>query len=213
MALVPSCRLTVQSLHILPTNAKIYMLLLMMMMMISTSASFVASAGSSQAACAANSRAADIRCGPRVRIISVGKAARDEPWVSTAIEVFTTRMRGTLDVECAFVKDDAALTAAVSKCAGGGGDGGSVIILDERGAMTTSTHFAERLYSGLEQGGSRLNFFVGGAEGLPMELKADRSRLLSLSSLTFPHQVARLLLVEQIYRATEIRKGSGYHKD
>ena len=57
------------------------------------------------------------------------------------------------------------------------------------------------------------SFFIGGADGLPAELKADRSRLLSLSKLTFTHQMARLLLVEQIYRATEIRKGSGYHKD
>ena len=176
-------------------------------------ASFIASSAvSSHAGCAANSRA-DIRCGPRVRIVSVGKAARDEPWVSAAIDVFTTRMRGTLDVECTFVKDDAALSAYVNKCAGSGGSDGSVIILDERGAMATSTQFADRLYSGLEEGGSRLSFFIGGAEGLPKELKADRRRLLSLSSLTFPHQVARLLLVEQIYRATEIRKGSGYHKD
>lgn len=54
------------------------------------------------------------------------------------------------------------------------------------------------------------------AEGLPSELKdgtiKDKHILLSLSELTFTHQFARLVLIEQIYRATEIRKGSGYHK-
>lgn len=54
---------------------------------------------------------------------------------------------------------------------------------------------------------------IAQAEGLPPELKQDRSRLVSLGRLTLTHQMARLILIEQIYRATEIRKGSGYHKD
>ena len=63
----------------------------------------------------------------------------------------------------------------------------------------------------MERGGSRLSFIIGGAEGLPAEVRADAT-LVSLSRLTFTHQMARLVLAEQIYRATEIRKGSGYHK-
>ena len=60
-------------------------------------------------------------------------------------------------------------------------------------------------------------FVIGGAEGLPSELKETRSgrprpTLISLSAMTFTHQFARMLLIEQIYRASEIRKGSGYHK-
>jgi len=71
-------------------------------------------------------------------------------------------------------------------------------------------------------GGSRLSFVIGGAEGLPMELKqqsgggssgSSSSGLLSLSKMTFTHQFARVVLAEQVYRAMEIRKGSSYHKE
>lgn len=153
----------------------------------------------------AAARAGSVRCGPRVKIVSVGKTK--ETWLADAIELYTTRLRPVLEVECEWVKSDAALLAAVERCSE------PALILDERGPQCTSVELGERLYSGLEEGGSRLSFFIGGAEGLPPELKADRRRLLSLSKLTFTHQMARLLLVEQIYRATEIRKGSGYHKD
>lgn len=130
--------------------------------------------------------------------------------MGAAIDLYETRLRGVLDLEFNWVRDDAALVAAVQKVP----STESIIVLDERGKTCTSVQFADRLFSGLEEGGSRLSFFIGGAEGLPPSLKAEkRERLLSLSSLTFTHQMARLLLVEQIYRATEIRKGSGYHKD
>jgi 23S rRNA (pseudouridine1915-N3)-methyltransferase len=63
-------------------------------------------------------------------------------------------------------------------------------------------------------GGSRLAFVIGGAEGLPASIKGSRQyEFWSLSKLTFTHQWARVLLTEQLYRATEIRKGSGYHKE
>jgi 23S rRNA (pseudouridine1915-N3)-methyltransferase len=70
------------------------------------------------------------------------------------------------------------------------------------------------MYQWLDRGGSRLSFIIGGAEGLPSELKSNRhcSTMISLSALTFTHQFARILLAEQIYRASEIRKGSAYHK-
>ena len=67
------------------------------------------------------------------------------------------------------------------------------------------------LFDGLDAGGSRMHVAIGPAEGFSDELRRS-STLLSLSKLTFPHQVARVLLAEQIYRAAEIRRGSGYHK-
>ena len=155
---------------------------------------------------AAPSRAAAVRCGPRVTIYSVGKTK--EAWLQTAIELYTTRLRSVVDIDCVWVRDDAALEAQVSRA-----DSAGCIILDERGPQCTSVEFTSRFFDALEAGGSRVTFFIGGADGLPPALKADPGRLLSLSRLTFTHQMARLLLIEQIYRATEIRRGSGYHKD
>jgi 23S rRNA (pseudouridine1915-N3)-methyltransferase len=130
-------------------------------------------------------RVAGVRCGPRVRIVSVGKTK--EAWLTTAIDTYISRLRGVLEIECVWVRDDAALLSAVEKCRGE-----AAIVLDERGRTCTSVQFGERLYEGLEEGGSRLSFFIGGAEGLPAPLKAERrERLLSLSSLTFTHQMAR----------------------
>lgn len=75
------------------------------------------------------------------------------------------------------------------------------------------SHFLRSLsLLSLPTGGSRLVFVIGGAEGLPPSLKKSKE-LWSLSKLTFTHQWARVLLTEQIYRATEIKKGSGYHKE
>lgn len=101
---------------------------------------------------------------------------------------------------------------------------GPLLCLDERGSKLDSVAFSSELFTTLERGGSRATFVIGGAEGLPSAVRAaaasDAARggsggplsLLSLSPLTFTHQMARVLLAEQIYRASEIRRGSKYHK-
>ncbi len=95
--------------------------------------------------------------------------------------------------------------------------GHTVILLDPKGKSCTSEVFSVDLYRWLDVGGSRVAFVIGGADGLPLELKmhVDRKESskvpflpsISLSALTFTHQFARVLLVEQCYRAAEIRKG------
>lgn len=86
-----------------------------------------------------------------------------------------------------------------------------VWVLDERGKQLSSPALAERINVMQYQGIQRLVFVIGGAYGLDDELRARADMLWSLSELVFPHQIVRLLLAEQLYRATEINRGSGYH--
>lgn len=84
--------------------------------------------------------------------------------------------------------------------------------LDENGKQFDSIQFSKTLYDGFEDGGAHVSFIIGGFAGLPQEIR-DNFPLISLSQMTWTHQMARLLLIEQIYRAYEIRKGSNYHKE
>lgn len=86
-----------------------------------------------------------------------------------------------------------------------------VWLLDERGKQLTSPALAAQINVLQYQGVQRLVFVIGGAYGVSDELRNRANFVWSLSELVFPHQIVRLLLTEQLYRATEINRGSGYH--
>jgi len=83
------------------------------------------------------------------------------------------------------------------------------VYLDPTGRATSSQAFST-LFSKAEMAGNDLVFLVGGADGLPAAWKADAHLLLSLSAMTFPHELARAMLAEQIYRAWAILRGHPY---
>jgi 23S rRNA (pseudouridine1915-N3)-methyltransferase len=87
---------------------------------------------------------------------------------------------------------------------------GEVWVLDERGATMTSEHFAETL-AAERDGGTAITFVIGGAYGFTDAVRDRADRLLSLSLMTLPHELCRILFLEQLYRAVEIGKGSEYH--
>jgi 23S rRNA (pseudouridine1915-N3)-methyltransferase len=88
----------------------------------------------------------------------------------------------------------------------------SAILLDPNGRLYKSEQFSEFLFQKIEEGGSRVAFVIGGPEGLPQTITKSGYSLLSLSPMTFTHQMTRLLLLEQIYRGVQIREGRPYHK-
>ena len=85
------------------------------------------------------------------------------------------------------------------------------MVLDERGKAIGSTDFGAKLRAWRDQGGRQVAFVVGGAYGLSDDVRKRADLLLSLSAMTFPHQLVRVILAEQIYRALMILNGKPYH--
>jgi 23S rRNA (pseudouridine1915-N3)-methyltransferase len=103
------------------------------------------------------------------------------------------------EVERLAVKHEGRLSASVPR-------GAKLIMLDERGVDLTTAQFAQLL-------AAPAVFVIGGAEGLSVATKADADKLLRLSSLTLPHALAQVVLLEQIYRAATFLTGHPYHRD
>jgi 23S rRNA (pseudouridine1915-N3)-methyltransferase len=85
------------------------------------------------------------------------------------------------------------------------------VVLDERGQPVTTAELAGMLRH-WRQDDRSVAFVIGGADGLDPGLKAKADRLLALSALTLPHALARLLLLEQLYRAASLLQGHPYHR-
>ncbi|MEZ4599793.1 MAG: 23S rRNA (pseudouridine(1915)-N(3))-methyltransferase RlmH [Syntrophotaleaceae bacterium] len=89
--------------------------------------------------------------------------------------------------------------------------GAFVILLDERGESLTSEELAAELGKHMVEGTGDLVFVIGGAYGVSGEVKQAANRRLSLSAMTFTHQMARLFLLEQLYRGFSILRNEPYH--
>jgi 23S rRNA (pseudouridine1915-N3)-methyltransferase len=138
----------------------------------------------------------------RIKLLSVGKTK--ESWLEEAVADYVKRLSSQVAFEFIWVKDDEQLEQKISKEP-------RVILLDPQGVSLTSEEFSEFLFKEIEKGNSRISIVIGGPEGLSDDLR-KQFPLVSLSKMTFTHQITRLIILEQIYRAFEIARGSQYHK-
>lgn len=138
----------------------------------------------------------------KLKIITIGKTKED--WLDQALNEYIKRLRPILSIEFRIVKSNEQLLTSVQK-------ENLCICLDPKGVKFTSEAFASYLETKFIEGKSQLSIVIGGAEGLPEELK-KHPHLVSFSDMTMTHQLVRLMLIEQVYRAFEILKGSKYHK-
>ncbi len=139
----------------------------------------------------------------RCRILAVGKVRKD--WVKDGISLYLKRLPGLTITE---LRDSTPEKEAEAIRQALRADELPVILM-EQGKTLDSVAFSERLSA---FGAQRLAFVIGGADGITPSLKASAAWQLSLSPMTFPHELARLLLLEQLFRAQAIRSGSPYHR-
>ncbi|MBI3508279.1 MAG: 23S rRNA (pseudouridine(1915)-N(3))-methyltransferase RlmH [Chlamydiia bacterium] len=136
----------------------------------------------------------------KAKILSQGRTK--EQWLLEALAEYEKRLSAHLHIE--WVLTDALEEACLKEK--------HLIALDVQGDLVSSEALSRKLASLWVQAGSRLSFVIGEAEGLSDNILRHAMWRWSLSRLTFTHQMTRLILVEQLYRALEIQKGSKYHK-
>lgn len=142
-----------------------------------------------------------------LRIFAVGKM-KDKRLLGL-LDDYLRRCRPMAPVEILEIKDsspDREDREMATRIAGTGGTG-MLVAMDEKGEDLTSEEFAKLL----EEQGS-ISFVIGGADGLGPEIRRLAKRTLRLSSMTFTHEMARMLLAEQIYRGLSILRGKPYHR-
>lgn len=150
----------------------------------------------------------------KILFISVGK--NHDPLMREAIESFSLRVSRYVSCEWKCIdsskkegesgkKEEADLITKQYK------DGDFVVALDERGSHLSSPDFAHFFDTHLQSGSKRIVFIIGGSYGLHESIISLAQKTVSFSKMTFPHNLVRLILVEQVYRAFSILKGEKYH--
>ena len=91
--------------------------------------------------------------------------------------------------------------------------GDYVVALDEKGKDLTTVAFSKMVDAQLNESAKRMVFVIGGAYGLDDSLKKQANAIVRLGSLTLPHEIARLVIAEQLYRATNFLSGGKYHHE
>lgn len=152
----------------------------------------------------------------KLRLVAIG--SRPPAWVSAGFEAYARRLPREMPLELVEIASVARrnLPAARVREAEGArllaqtGSRDWVVALDERGRARTTTELAERLDDWRMQGRD-VAFLIGGADGLDAACLERADETLSLSPMTMPHALVRVLLAEQLYRAWTVLSGHPYH--
>lgn len=157
-----------------------------------------------------------------MQLTIIGPGRVREKWLSDGIAEFIKRLSryasvqivevpdlpDSLPVDRVLVEEGEMILKALAKTR----TQATVVALDLSGKQCDSVQFATRLTDWLDRGGSEVVFLIGGSNGLHPSVLAKAQERLSLSGMTFTHQMTRLILLEQCYRAFRIRSGEPYHK-
>jgi 23S rRNA (pseudouridine1915-N3)-methyltransferase len=151
----------------------------------------------------------------RIVIVAVGRLRRGP--AQELIDTYKTRMSWPLELK--EVQEKRASPPAGLKAAEASlllqalPESGPVIALDERGDDLSSNAFAELLSLWRDNGESTCGFAIGGADGLDESVRKRATKVVRFGRQTWPHMLARVMLVEQLYRAQQILAGHPYHRE
>lgn len=146
----------------------------------------------------------------KIELIAVGRIRK--PFTEAEAH-YLKLLKPLMPVELSELKDDRALARRVASGQAGGGsrpDPGTLVAMDPDGREMTSERWADWLEERRHEG-RRLTFLIGGPEGLPGELSGQADHRLSFGPQTLAHQLARIVLLEQLFRASKILAGQKYH--
>lgn len=144
----------------------------------------------------------------RIHLLTIGQPKT--PWIVDGCDLYISRLEHACDVERIVLqadtpqKEEERMLKSLEKVRG------VVVLLDERGKKLTSKAFAEWVGKRRDTG-EEITFVLGGAYGIGAKVKAAYPQSIALSDMTFPHELCQIVFLEQLYRAHEILKGSGYH--
>jgi 23S rRNA (pseudouridine1915-N3)-methyltransferase len=142
----------------------------------------------------------------KIRLVMLGKTRRPE--IRALVDDYIQRIRHYAEVEINELRDESPASLKKLKI----DPAAVVVLLDAAGKQFTSQTFARWLGDLRDRGVRELCFYCGAAEGFPAELSRGKAQRISLSTLTMPHEFARAVLAEQIYRAFAIVAGHPYPK-
>lgn len=153
----------------------------------------------------------------QIEIIVVGKIKSN--WIQEGVEHYVKLLSKYADVKVTVLKEADSSSLAVAQVLATEAERirkaiqprNYVLLLDAAGRQFDSENFS-RLIQQVKFGTSQIQLIVGGAFGLSDDLKQEYSQHISLSQMTFPHELTAVILLEQLYRACSIEAGSKYHK-
>ena len=150
-----------------------------------------------------------------IKIITVGSIK--EKYLKDAIEEYQKRLKKYTDLEIVEIKDEGLLPAKqamekeAEKINKHINEKEYIITLEIEGKQFTSEEFSKKIED-IQMINSNITFIIGGSYGIDQSIKEKAKMHLSFSKMTFPHQLFRVLLLEQIYRAFKIMNNESYHK-
>jgi len=146
----------------------------------------------------------------KITVLCVGKIK--EKYMVSAIDDYEKRLSHYCKIEIIEVNEEYTIEKEAASLIKRIPDGSMVIALDLKGIKITSPGLAEYIEKSTVEGTSAFTFVIGGSLGLDKSILQKSYMSLCLSDMTFTHQMARLLILEQLYRAMKINSGETYHK-